>query len=692
MKIIFCRTTFGVFLYYLLLGWWIYVPEATEGIHHTPSKKYKKERRRFVQSIQYSPLDNPHCARKFIYSLNARRNCAFAEVLLLCYHDRTGNYHMSQIELTFLFLGIAALLLLGNILRADIVALLLMLALGLSGILTAQEAFSGFSRSAVVIMFSAFILAEGLHRSGLTERIGLFIIKLFGKGERRLIFGVMTASALLSLFMNNIAAASLLFPSLSGMARRSKVSPSKLLMPLAFGTILGGMATLLTTTNIIVSGLLRDSKLHGFTLIDFAPIGIPLALAGILFMVFIGSKLLPNQSPAQRHEEGEESDDLLNTYQLAERLVRAEVCKGGSLDGVTLEKSGLREKYHLNVIAIQRGRLTLATEARTILNGEDVLLIMARPEDSIPASLTDILEILPSGEWEQDYLSTPNMKLIEAAIAPRSHLVPQTLREIRFEQKFGARVLAVWRRGRSIRTRLADLPLEFGDGLLLQGTEKSLTLLQTEPGLILLAESAPSMQMTLRGWFTTLVMALTLTLAVIFPDQIAEIMLGGAVTMVLIRTLSMDQAYRAIDWRSLFLVAGMLPVGVALNKTGASTMFANGILSSFGGAGHLVLLTGFVLLTVALTQVINGAAAVTVVAPVAIITAQQVGMEPRSVAMAVAIGSSMAFMSPLGHSVNVMVMGAGGYTFRDYARVGVPLTILLVIFLLLILPLVMPIG
>ena len=599
---------------------------------------------------------------------------------------------MSQIGLIFLFLGIASLLLLGNILRADIVALMLMLALGLSGILTPQEAFSGFSRSAVIIMLSAFVLAEGLRRSGMTERMGSFIIKLFGKGERRLVFGVMTASAILSLFMNNIAAASLLFPSLSGVARRSKVSPSKLLMPLAFGTILGGMATLLTTTNIVVSGLLRDAKLPGFALTDFAPIGLPLTLAGILFMVLWGRKLLPDQSPAQRHEESNESDDLLNTYQLSERLVRAKICKGGSLDGITLQKSGLREKHHLNVIAIQRGRSTLPIEAKTILKGKDVLLIMARPEDSMPESLINMLEVLPSGEWQQDYLSTPDMKLIEAAIAPRSHLASQTLQEIGFEQKFGAKVLAVWRRGRSIRTRLADLPLEFGDGLLLQGTEKSLTLLRTELGLILLAESAPSMRMTLRGWLTTFIMVAALTLAVIFPNLIAEIMLSGAVAMVLIRTMNMDQAYHAIDWRSLFLVAGMLPVGVALNKTGASTIFASAILSSLGGAGHLVLLAGFVLLTVALTQIINGAAAVTVIAPIAIVTAQKVGMEPRSVAMAVAIASSMAFMSPLGHAVNVMVMGAGGYTFRDYARVGIPLTILLVVILLIILPLVMPIG
>jgi di/tricarboxylate transporter len=598
---------------------------------------------------------------------------------------------MSQISMTLLFLLAAALLLLGNILRADIVALMLMLALGLSGILSPQESFSGFSRSAVIIMLSAFVLAEGLRRSGMTERIGLFVIKLFGAGERRLIFGVMAAAATLSLFMNNIAAASLLFPSISGVTRRSKISSSKLLMPLAFGTILGGMATLLTTTNIVVSGLLRDANLPGFTLMEFAPIGIPLTLAGILYMVLWGRKLLPDQSPAQRHEDDRESSDLLNTYQLSERLVRAVVCKRGSLDSITLAKSGLREKYHLNVIAVQRGRSTLPIEARTILKGGDILLIMARPEDSMPESLKDMLDVMPSGEWQADYLSTPDMKLIEAAIAPRSHLASQTLQEIRFEQKFNAKVLAVWRRGRSIRTRFADLPLEFGDGLLLQGTEKSLSLLRTEPGLILLAESAPSSRMTLRGWLTTFIMFATLALAVIFPTLIAEIMLSGALMMVLIGTMSMDQAYRAIDWRSLFLVAGMLPVGVALNKTGASAMFADAILSTLGNAGHLVLLGGFVFLTVALTQIINGVAAVTVIAPIAIATAQQVGMEPRSVAMAIALASSMAFMSPLGHSVNVMVMGAGGYTFKDYARVGIPLTILLVIILMVALPIVMPI-
>ena len=207
-----------------------------------------------------------------------------------------------------------------------------------------------------------------------------------------------------------------------------------------------------------------------------------------------------------------------------------------------------------------------------------------------------------------------------------------------------------------------------------------------------MAESVSAPRMSLRGWLAVILMIITLGLAIVFPAWIAEIMLSGAVVMVLIGMLNMDQAYRAIEWRSIFMVAGMLPVGVALDKTGAAALLAQWIVSQLGSAGHLAVLAGLVLLTVLFTQVINGAAAVTVIAPIAISAALSIGMDPRSVAMAIAIASSMAFMSPLGHSVNIMVMGAGGYTFRDYARVGIPLTILLFIVLLILLSLIMPLG
>ena len=599
---------------------------------------------------------------------------------------------MSQIALTLIFLGIAAILLLRNVFRADIVSILLMLALGLSGILTPQEAFAGFSRSAVIFMMAAFILAEGLKRSGIAERMGRFIIQLFGASEQGLLFGVTAAAAFFLLFMNNVAAVSLLLPSTSGMARKSKVSLSKLLMPVAFGASLGGMATLLTTTNIIVSGVLHDSNLIGFNLLSFAPVGGPLAIAGVVYMALFGRRLLPDKSPEQQLEKSGAPDELIDSYNLSDRLVRAQVTPNEILDGVTLQKSGLRGVYHLNVIALERDERILPIKADTQIKGNDILFFMARPEDIGTENLQSALTVLPSGEWQEDYLSIPGLRLIEVAIPPRSHLAAQTLRNLNFEQKFGAKVLAIWRQGRSIRTRLEKQPLELGDGLLLQGTESTLKLLRTEPGLLVLAEPGPPATISRRGWLTAFIMLTTLALAAIFTSSMTEIMLTGAICMVLIGALSMDQAYQAVDWRSLFLVAGMLSVGVAITKTGTADMLSAMILNVFGSAGHYGLLAGLVLLTVLLTQVINGPAAVTVIAPIAITTAQQVGMEPRSVAMAVTVASSIAFMSPLAHAVNVMVMGAGGYTSKDYARVGIPLTILLVVILLLLLPFIMPIG
>jgi di/tricarboxylate transporter len=228
--------------------------------------------------------------------------------------------------------------------------------------------------------------------------------------------------------------------------------------------------------------------------------------------------------------------------------------------------------------------------------------------------------------------------------------------------------------------------------LLLQGSSNSLNLLRTEPGLILLAESIPTQPMNRLGWITALIMLIALSAAVMFPTLIAEILLTGAISMVLVRALSMDQAYQAVEWRSIFLVAGMLPLGVALQKTGGAAFLANQLIALLGSSGHLALLAGLVLLTVMLTQVINGATAASIIAPIAIVTAQKVGMDARSLALGIALASSMAFMSPLGHAVNVMVMGAGGYTFRDYARVGIPLTILLILLLLILLPIMVPIG
>jgi di/tricarboxylate transporter len=281
--------------------------------------------------------------------------------------------------------------------------------------------------------------------------------------------------------------------------------------------------------------------------------------------------------------------------------------------------------------------------------------------------------------------------LVEAVLAPRSDLIGRTLRETRFRERYGMSVVALWRAGRSLRTGLTDLELQLGDALLLQGDRDRLPVLRAETDLIVLDrglyEPPPSRR---RGRLALVVMIATLLLAATEVVGVAEAMLGGALTMILIGALSMDDAYQSIEWRSVFLVAGMLPLGTAMTKTGAADLITHGLLSVLGGAGPLALLAGLVVLAILLTQAMNGAAVAAVVAPIAIQTATRIGADPRSFAMAVAIATSVAFLTPLGSPVNILVMGPGGYRFRDYLRAGLPLTLLVFALIVGLLPLIWP--
>jgi di/tricarboxylate transporter len=594
--------------------------------------------------------------------------------------------------ITLIITGAAMVLLLTERLRADLVALLVVVALGTSGVLTSEETFSGFSRSAVITLLAIFILAAGLERSGITRRVGDLLIRIAGTSEQRLVVTVMLAGAFLSLFMNNIAAAAVLLPAVSGAAKRSGVNPTRLLMPLAFGTILGGMATLLTTANIVVSSLLRDRGLPGFGLLDFAPLGLPIVVAGIAYMALWGRRLLPARSPAELFEDMQRQEaNLAEIYHLGETLSRAGVPAGSRLAGQTLAGSGLRETYGVNVLAIEReGRILRAPSADLELRAEDVLLLTGE----IAGSGTDSdLDPLPPRHWRERDLESRSVVLVEAVLAPRSDLIGRTLHETRFRDRYGMSVLALWRAGRSLRTGLTDLPLQLGDGLLLQGERGRLPVLRAEPDLIVLDRGAdeppPSRR---RGWLALTIMISTLALATVSHLGIGEVMLGGALVMILSGALAMDDAYKAIEWRSIFLVAGMLPLGTAMTKTGAADLITHGLLAVLGGWGPLAILAGLIVLAILLTQAMNGAAVAAVMAPIAIQAAQRIGAEPRAFAMGIALACSFAFLTPLGSAVNILVMGPGGYSFRDYFRVGLPLVLLLFAVVLGLLPLVWPLA
>jgi di/tricarboxylate transporter len=603
------------------------------------------------------------------------------------------EFLVDPLVLTFVILGGAMVLFLSDRLRPDLVALLVVVALGATGVLEPREAFSGFSRSAVITLMGIFVIAESLRRTGLTDQVGVLLLRVAGHGEGRLVVTTMAAGAFLSLFMNNVAAVSVLLPAVSGAARRARVHPARLLMPLAFGTILGGMATLLTSANIVVSSLLGERGLGGFGLLSFAPVGLVLVAAGIAYMAVWGRQKLPTTGPAERlAAERAQAPDLVRLYRLDERLFRARVPPGSTLDGKPLSHSALRDRFHVSVVGLERdGRFDASPAPDTTLRVGDILLFEGSVEEFRAQDVEPYLEILPARRWREQDLESERISVAEAMLSPRSGLLGKTLREAHFREKYSTGVLAIWRAGEQILDGVSDVRLAFGDALLLQGPRSALPVLRDDPDLILLAydESATP---TVRGKSrTALVIALTtLVAAGIHPGLIGTIMLGGALAMMLTNVITSDQAYAAISWRSVFVVAGMLPLGLAMMKTGAATLLAERLVAVVGPGGPLALLAGLFVLAMLMVQTMNGSAVASVVAPIGIQAAAAVGADPRSLAMGVALAVSMAFLTPLGHPVNLLVMGPGNYKFRDFFRVGLPLSLLLFAVTMFVLPIFWP--
>lgn len=364
--------------------------------------------------------------------------------------------------ITLVILTAAIVLFLTNWIRADVVALLVLISLGVTGVLTVEEAFSGFSRSAVVTIVAIYVLAAGLNLTGAGERVGNWLGRAAGESEGRLVVLVMVGGAFLSLFMNNIAAAAVLLPGVSSAARHRNVNPARLLMPLAFATILGGMATLFTSTNIVSSGLLAEAGLDGFSVLSFAPVGIPVVIVGVLYMAVVGRRILherptPEQFDSRPPDTLEE--DLAEIYRLDERLFRARIPPGSYLDHRSLAESTLRELYNVSVMAVERdGRKQLAPSPDTILHAGDVVTLEGSLDEFRGRDVEPYLEILnPTLDAEQ-YLESVEITTTEVALAPRSSLIGHTLQEVNFREQFGFSALAIWRGGRPIRRATSSTP------------------------------------------------------------------------------------------------------------------------------------------------------------------------------------------------------------------------------------------
>ena len=589
----------------------------------------------------------------------------------------------NSLLITLVILSAALVAFLTEKIPADLVALLVAVALGLTGVLTPEEAFSGFSRAAVIIIIAIFILAEGLKRTGVTEKVGGFLLKAGGSGELRLTVVVMAVGSFLTLFMNNIAAAAVLMPAVSGASKRAGISNSRLLMPLALATIIGGAATLFTTSNIILSSLLVDSGSPGFSIMEFFWVGIPVVIASIIYMAVFGRRLLGGESMLERTQAPSRSEqgDLVAAYKLNRNLFKAKVPENSFLIDRPLADSTLREKFGVSVVAIERkGRKLVGLTPTTEIRRGDVLVFEGDEKDFKTRDVEPLMEHLPAETWAERDLESRQVEIVEAMIAPRSRLIGESLRSVDFREKFGVNVLAIWRRDREIVTNLAEETLQFGDALLLQGTRERLRIAAKDPDLIMLMPSERETQQVTapaKGRASLIIFVLTLTLAVAFPAIIGPVMMGGALAMVLFGVMSTDQAYSSIGWRSVFIIAGMLPMGIALVKTNAAGMTGDYVAATFGSYGPVAMAAALVAITMVLVQVMNSAFVAAIMGPIAINIAISSGFDPRALVMSVAVASSMAFVTPLGHPVNVLVMGPAGYGFKDFVRVGLPLAVLL---------------
>jgi di/tricarboxylate transporter len=576
--------------------------------------------------------------------------------------------------ITLATIAAAAVLLVTEWLRPDLTALLVVIMLSISGVIAPEEALSGFSQSAVITIMALFILSAGLEQTGVTRGIGRFLLRLTGDSERSLIAALTISAALLSLIMNTIASAAMLLPAAMGIARQTKIRPSRLLMPLSFGALLGGTATLLTTANIVTSATLDHAGLQPFALLDFLPVGLPLAVSGVLLILILAPRLLPKRDVAGSIARLRGlPTELAQLYHLHEVTSEIIVKPGSAMAGQTLRQAPWEKDLGLTVVGItQNGRLQFMANGDTEVAEGDSLIVKGVPD---PERLYDFgLREREEGEIGEA-LASQDFPLVEVVIPPRSEWAGKTLCDIHLRERYQIQALAIWREGEIVLQDLANLPLRVGDAALMQGPSDKFSSLLRDPNVLILAEETegrPSKRAPLA--IVILLGSLALAATGVLPLAIAALL--GAVLMVLSGCIKMEEAYRAVDWRTSILIAGMLSLSVALQSTGTAALLGGVLVNMTSPLGSLGTASFLLLASIALSLLLGGQAGAVIMAPIAIAAGTVVGADPRAMAMTVAIGCSLAFLTPLGHPANLLVLGPGGYKFRDYVRLGAPLTLL----------------
>lgn len=570
--------------------------------------------------------------------------------------------------------------------RVDLAALFMIAALSLAqffglGVLSTPNtpsdavlALSGFSQPVIITLIGLFILTQALTANGMMQSIGLHLTRLGAGSEFRLIFLFSLTAALLSLLMNNVAVGALLLPSAMQVSRRADMPPSKLLLPISFGTALGGMATYFTTANIVLSNLLLGASppQPALNFQSFFPTGGAIALAGIIYLAFFGRRLLPARRPGPEQMLARRtSAEVEGYYAIGERLWEGRITPASPLCGQSLRESRIGELLGLVVVAIWRKRQAIFNpEPGEIIQPGDIFLVIGN-EQRVQKLVELGVEI--GRDTERVSLSRFDVRLVEVILAPRSNYEGKTIKTMNFRRKYGFTAVALLRRGRSFRTDVGDIPLEPGDSLLMIGPPARLRDLRLNPDIILL-EPEPYAQAVPHK--RALVSALLLLAAVAasllgLPAYLS--VLCAAILSILLGLLPIQESYRAIEWQVIFFIAGMYAASLAMVNTGLAGLAAQHAMGWLEHSGGLGLAGAAFLISAALTQLMGSQASAFVVGPIAISAALHLGVNPQPIAVAAAIGCSASFLTPTSHPVNLIMMNPGNYRFGDFFRIGLGL-------------------
>ena len=583
-----------------------------------------------------------------------------------------------EIGFVLLLTIVAVVLFVTEKFSTDIVAILVMVVLLVSRVLTPAEGLAGFANTATITVGAMFVLSAGMFRSGAVNFVGRGLGRLARHSSGLMLFVLMVGVGVLSSFLNNTAAVAILIPVVIVVARRADTSPSKLLMPLSFASMFGGMCTVLgTSTNILASAISEQAGLGAFGMFEFTKLGVIFFAVGVTYMMTVGRKLVPDHRGR---------GDLTTSFGLGDYLTDLILQADSKSVGKALESAPLVKDLGIEVLQIRRGEDTLRPTPETVLCENDVLRIQGNLRTINELKDRAGVAFGMSVKWRDEDLQSTDTRLVEAVVGPSSPLAGKSLAESRLRENFGASVLAVRQHGTLRHSEFENITLMPGDTLLIDVPNDQIEHL-TEQRVFLVVSRAGIPRF---NWpKAAKALAIVVSVVVVAATGLLPIVAAaatGALAMVLSRCISTDEAYGAIEWNVLFLLAGMLSLGAAMEKTGASTMLAEGMVNAVGGFGPIALLAAFFGATMLLTEVMSNNATVALLLPIAITTAHSIDANPRTFMFAVVFAASSSFMTPVGYQTNTMIYGPGQYRFVDFVRVGAPLNLIFWILGVLLIP------